>query len=72
MQITTSAVPAEYGGALGGVINVILKKGGNEFHGEVFSSYESSGTDANPVNAFSALRPDLERHHNREWRRHRS
>lgn len=57
MQIVTSAVPAEYGGALGGVINVILKKGGNEFHGEVFSSYESSGTDANPVNDFLRYDP---------------
>ncbi len=57
MQITTSAVPAEYGGALGGVVNVILKKGGNEFHGEIFSSYESSGTDANPVNAFLRYDP---------------
>jgi hypothetical protein len=57
MQITTSAVPAEYGGALGGVANVILKKGGNEFHGEVFSGYESSGTDANPVNAFLRYDP---------------
>jgi hypothetical protein len=57
MQITTSAVPAEYGGALGGVINVVLKKGSNDFHGEIFSSYESSGTDANPVNAFLRYDP---------------
>lgn len=57
MQITTSAVPAEFGGALGGVANVILKKGSNEIHGEIFSSYESSGTDANPVNAFLRYDP---------------
>ena len=57
VQMTTSGVPAEYGGALGGVANVILKKGGNEFHGEVFSSYESSGTDANPVNGFLRYDP---------------
>jgi outer membrane receptor protein involved in Fe transport len=57
VQLTTSGVPAEYGGALGGVANVILKKGGNEFHGEVFSTYESSGTDANPVNTFLRYDP---------------
>ncbi len=57
VQMTTSAVPAEYGGALGGVANVVLKKGGNEFHGEIFSNYESSGTDANPVNTFLRYDP---------------
>lgn len=57
VQLTTSAVPAEYGGALGGVANVIMKKGSNEFHGELFSNYESSGTDANPVNTFLRYDP---------------
>jgi outer membrane receptor protein involved in Fe transport len=57
VQMTTSGVPAQYGGALGGVANVILKKGSNEFHGEFFSNYESSGTDANPVNAYLRYDP---------------
>ncbi|HEY9715739.1 MAG TPA: TonB-dependent receptor, partial [Chroococcales cyanobacterium] len=57
VQIKTSGVEAEYGGALGGVVNVIMKKGGNEFHGSIFSTYESSGTDANPVNAFLRYDP---------------
>jgi len=57
VQMTTSGVQAEYGGALGGVANVILKKGSNDFHGEIFSNYESSGTDANPVNAFLRYDP---------------
>jgi outer membrane receptor protein involved in Fe transport len=56
-QLTTSGVPAEYGGALGGVINVVMKKGGNDFHGEVFSSYESSGTDGNPNNSYLRYDP---------------
>jgi hypothetical protein len=57
VQMTTSGVPAQYGGALGGVANVILKKGSNEFHGSIFSNYESSGTDANPVNSFLRYDP---------------
>ena len=57
VQMTTSGVPAEYGGALGGVANVILKKGSNQFHGEIFASYESAGTDANPVNGFMRYDP---------------
>ncbi len=52
VDMKTSGVEAEYGGALGGVINVVMKKGGNEFHGLISSTYESAGTDANQVNAF--------------------
>jgi hypothetical protein len=57
VQMKTSGIAAEYGGALGGVVNVILKKGSNDFHGEIFSTYESSGTDANPVNAYLRYNP---------------
>jgi hypothetical protein len=57
VEMKTSGISAEYGGALGGVVNVILKKGSNNFHGEVFSTYESSGTDANPVNTFLRYDP---------------
>jgi hypothetical protein len=57
VDIKTSGVEAEYGGALGGVINVILKKGSDAFHGQISSTYESSGTDANPVNAFLRYDP---------------
>ena len=45
MQVKSSGIEAEYGGALGGVINVIMKKGSNAFHGSVFGSWEGSGVD---------------------------
>jgi hypothetical protein len=57
VQMKTSGVAAEYGGALGGVVNVVMKKGSNQFHGELFTSYESSGTDANPINAYLRYDP---------------
>lgn len=57
-DIKTSGVQAEYGGALGGVVTVTTKTGGNDFHGEVLSYYESSGTDANPVNGFLRYDPN--------------
>ena len=57
VDIKTSGVEAEYGGALGGVINVILKKGSDAFHGQMSATYESSGTDANPVNPFLRYDP---------------
>jgi hypothetical protein len=56
-QLTTSGVPAEYGGALGGVVNVVLKKGSNQFHGEVFGTYESSGTDGNQNSTYLRYDP---------------
>lgn len=57
VEIKTSGIQAEYGGALGGVINVIMKKGSNAFHGSVFTQYESTGLDANPNNAISRYDP---------------
>ncbi|MGC2417960.1 MAG: TonB-dependent receptor, partial [Candidatus Acidiferrales bacterium] len=45
VEVKTSGIGAEYGGALGGVINVITKKGGNDFHGSIFTSYESDSFD---------------------------
>jgi hypothetical protein len=46
VQIKSSGIEAEHGGALGGVVNVIMKKGTNQWHGEFGLSYESAGMDA--------------------------
>lgn len=35
VQVKTSGLEAEYGGAMGGVISAVTKSGGNEFHGEI-------------------------------------
>lgn len=48
VQVKTSGVAAEYGGALGGVVNVIMEKGSNSFHGSVFSQFENQALDASP------------------------
>jgi hypothetical protein len=42
VQFKASGYNAEYGGSVGGVINVITRSGGNTFHGEVVGYY--SGT----------------------------
>ncbi len=57
VQVKTSGIEAEHGGALGGVVDVIMKKGSNAFHGSIFSSYESSGLDGNPANPFLRYDP---------------
>ena len=46
VEVKTGGYQAEYGRALGGVINVITKSGGNEFHGDGFVYYDSTGTAA--------------------------
>ena len=47
VQIKTSGIEAEHGGSLGGVANVIMKKGSNAWHGEAFTMFELAGADAN-------------------------
>ena len=48
VQIKSSGFEAEHGGAMGGVINVIQKRGTNNWHGGVFATYEGSSMDAAP------------------------
>jgi hypothetical protein len=48
VQVKTSGIEAEHGGALGGVVNVVMKKGSNAFHGAFFGSYESDAMDGGP------------------------
>lgn len=45
VEVKTSGVEAEHGGALGGVVNVIMRKGSNAYHGSGFITYESDGLD---------------------------
>ena len=51
VQVKTSGLEAEYGGALGGVISAVTKSGGNEYHGE-FHWYNSGS----PFNTAPVLR----------------
>jgi hypothetical protein len=48
VEVKTGGYQAEYGRALGGVINVITKSGGNQFHGEAFVYYDSLPWKARP------------------------
>jgi hypothetical protein len=49
VQVKTSGIEAEHGGALGGVINVVMKKGSNAYHGSLFATYESNAMDGGPI-----------------------
>lgn len=46
VQIKTSGIEAENGGALGGVVNAIPKRGGNTWHGSLYTYYEGDPMDS--------------------------
>jgi hypothetical protein len=47
VQIKSSSFEAEYGGALGGVVNAVPKHGSNNWHGEVKSYFQTNALNAN-------------------------
>jgi hypothetical protein len=49
VQVKTVGIPAEFGGALGGVISAVTKSGGNTFRGEGHYYYLGSALSAGPV-----------------------
>src|SRR5688572_10353259 len=49
VQVKTSGISAEFGGALGGVVSAVTKSGGNVFRGEGHWYFEGSPLRANPV-----------------------
>jgi outer membrane receptor protein involved in Fe transport len=50
VEVKTGGYEAEYGRATGGIINVITKAGGNEFHGDVFGYFDSDSLQASTTN----------------------
>ncbi len=46
VEITTNNFEAEFGRAVGAVVNVTLKSGTNQFHGSVFQNMENNGVNA--------------------------
>ncbi|HRH42405.1 MAG TPA: TonB-dependent receptor, partial [Pyrinomonadaceae bacterium] len=60
VQIKSNGFEAEYGGATGGVINVVTKRGSNDFHGEIGQQIESSKFFARPrqiLNSSTSVNP---------------
>lgn len=48
VQVKTSGIEAQHGGALGGVVDVIMKKGTQKYHGSVFSDFVTDKFNAGP------------------------
>ena len=53
VQIKNGVMDAQYGGAMGGVVNAVVRSGSNEFHGQGGFYFNNSGMSARP-------RPTLE------------
>ena len=49
VQVKTTGISAQYGGALGGVVSAVTKSGGNTYHGELHFYGEGSALRASPV-----------------------
>ncbi len=54
VQVQTGGFEAQYGEALGGVVNVVTKSGTNQYHGDVFAyfqpqQFEATRNNANPL-----------------------
>ena len=47
VEVKTGGYQAEYGRTTGGVVNVVTKSGGNEFHGDLFGYYNRPSWSAN-------------------------
>jgi outer membrane receptor protein involved in Fe transport len=43
VEVKTGGLPAEYGRTTGGILNVLTKSGGNEFHGSAFGFFAGGG-----------------------------
>jgi hypothetical protein len=53
VQVKSSSFEAQYGGAMGGVINVVGQRGSSNWHGSLFTYYRSSASNANDQCGFS-------------------
>jgi hypothetical protein len=56
-RVIVSQYPAEFGGRVGGVINVVTKSGGNRFSGEAFEFFRNKSL--NRVDKFQQAQHDL-------------
>ncbi len=48
IDVKTGGYEAEFGRSTGGIINVVTKSGGNEFHGDVFAYYDDDSLQSSP------------------------
>src|SRR5262245_26100865 len=59
-RVVNNSFGSEYGRALGGIVNVVTKSGGNEWHGSIYDYFQNSALNARslpqPIGTSKALR----------------
>jgi len=58
-RILTGVIPAQFGYTSGGVINVITRSGGNQFHGSVYEFFRNDALDDRLALPYSPTKPEL-------------
>jgi len=58
-RIMTGVIPSQFGYTSGGVINVITRSGGNQFHGSVYEFFRNDALDDRLALPYSAVKPEL-------------
>lgn len=48
VEVKNGVMEAQYGGAMGGVVNAVVRSGGNDFHGQVGFYYNNDAMQAQP------------------------
>lgn len=48
-RVVNNSFGADYGRAIGGIVNIVTKSGTNDFHGSVYEYLQNGATDARPL-----------------------
>jgi hypothetical protein len=68
VDVKTGGYQAEYGRSTGGIINVVTKSGGNEFHGSVFGNWSPIEASRKPIgNLGEAIRNQVSQRYNLDF-----
>ncbi len=65
VEVHTGGLPAEYGRATGGVVNVVTRQGGNQFHGSLPVYYTDDGLQQGQDEGRGFINPN--EYHEWEW-----
>ena len=67
VEVKTGGYQAEYGRSTGGIVNVVTKSGGNEFHGSVFVNFSPYEAPRRPVGSTFAIANQVKQNYNLDF-----
>ncbi len=60
VQVAKGVLPAEYGGSIGGQVNMITRSGTNQFHGSIFENFQSDAfASRDPFLPSTTAKPEI-------------